>query len=169
MASIKDIADQGQLTGSRYHKHAEFSFGRPFTIDESSYGPTVTTSVDCYVTGIYMGSKGRSISVKQRYTVYVSYSRNTQMSAMNKVRSQIIQDFEANFPQFKISDVFIPENQLPVPQTLAETGDDIDQFYEGSRMFRRLWRQEIGEFRVGTEKAIFDSRVKKIKQQFGLG
>jgi hypothetical protein len=77
-------------------------------------------------------------------------------------------DFEANFPQFKVSDVFVPEGQLPVPTPLSATGDDVDQFYRGSELYKRLARVDIGRFRVGTERAIFDSRVKKIKQQYGL-
>ena len=168
MASIRELADSGNFVGSKYHKHAELSTGRQFTVDQSSYGPTVTTSIDCYITGIYMGARGNSVSIKQRYTVYISYSRKTQMAALASTRTQIMQDFEANFPQFKISDIFIPENQLPPPTPLSATGDDIDQYYQGSDLFKRLWRQDIGRFRVDTEREIFDSRVQKIKKQYGI-
>lgn len=168
MTTIKEIADGGQFVGSRFHKHAEFVTGKQFTVDESAYGPTVNTSVDCYVTGIYMGAKGQSISIKQRYTVFVSYTRNTQMQALAKTRNQIIQDFEQNFPQFKVSDIFIPESSLPIPPEISALGDDIDAYYEGSDLFKRLSSQDVGRFRVGTERAIFDSRVKQIKRKYGL-
>ena len=168
MTSIREIADSGSFVGSRYHKHAEFVTGKQFTVDESAYGPTVNTSIDCYVTGIYMGAKGQSISIKQRYTVFVSYTKSTQMQALSKVRNQIMQDFEGNFPQFKISDIFIPESSLPVPPELSALGDDMDAYYEGSELFKRISSQDIGRFRVGTERAIFDSRVKQIKKKYGL-
>ena len=168
MATIKELADSGQFIGSRFHKHADFVTGKQFTVDETAYGPTVNTSIDCYVTGIYMGPKGQSISIKQRYTVFVSYTKNTQLSAMNKIRAQIIQDFEMNFPQFKVSDIFIPETSLPIPPSPSDVGDDMDTFYRGSELFKRISSVDVGQFRVETEKAIFNSRVKQIKRKYGL-
>jgi hypothetical protein len=167
MTTIKEIADQQGFTGSRWHRHADFVNGRQYTIDESSYGPTVNTSIDCYITGIYIGVKGNSISIKQRYTVYVSYTRSTQMNAMNKIRSQIMTDFEQNFPQFKISDIFIPETQLPIPMQ-AGPDENADQFYRGSQLYRRISSVDVGQFQVGTERAIFKSRIDQIKKKYGL-
>jgi hypothetical protein len=168
MVTIREIAEQNGFTGSRYHRHADFTMGQQYTIDESSYGPTVNTSVDCYVTGIYIGAKGNSISVKRRYTVYVSYTRSTQMTALNKIRSQIMTDFEQNFPQFKISDVFIPENMLPIPQQQITSDESADQFYGGSNLYRRISSVDVGQFQVGTEKEIYKSRVAQIKKKYGL-
>lgn len=108
--------------------------------------------------------QGRSLSIKQRYTVFVSYNRATLKTAMDRVRGQIISDFENNFPEFRIADVFIPEQQF-----MAPTGpSDADEMYEGSHLFKQLSRMDVGRYRVATERDIMSSRIKQIKRQYGL-
>lgn len=166
--TIAEISSDHGFRGSSYHKVADIMVPRQVTIDESTpYLNNVNTSVDCYVSGIYSGRGGKSLEVKQRYTVFVSYSRKTQRIAMQKVREQLIRDFELNFPQFRISDVFLPEEKFIIP--LGDEGLAApEEFYFGSELFKRMSRLDVGRFKLGTEGAIYRSRLDQVRRRYGL-
>lgn len=167
IVTISEVAEQG-FSGNKWHKYAEIVGSRYVTIDESTASENnVDTSVDCYVAGTYIGRDGATIEVRQRYTIYVSYSRSTQRIAMTKVRATIINDFERNFPSFHITDVFLPEEKFITP--LGKEGlRESEEFYYGSELFKTLSRRDVGRFRVGTERDIFKSRISQIKRRFNL-
>jgi len=162
------LARNQGFKGSKFHKYAEIVGSKRFTIDQSSAaGNNIDTSVDCYISGTYIGRTGSTIEVRQRYTIYVSYNRETQKMAMAKVRSAIIMDFERNFPNFHITDIFLPEDRFIIPVGKGGLSEPYE-FYYGSDLFKRMSRMDVGRFRVGTEKDIFKSRISQIKKRFNL-
>lgn len=168
MTTIAEISSDYGFRGSTYHKYADIPTAKQITIDESSSGANnINTSVDCYVSGVYAGRTGKSLEIKQRYTVFVSYSSKTQKMAMQRVREQLIRDFELNFPQLRISDVFIPEDKFIIP--LGASGlSEPEEFYFGSDLFKRMSRLDVGRFKIGTEKDIYKSRTDQIRKRYGL-
>jgi hypothetical protein len=86
------------------------------------------------------------------------------MIAMSKVRAQIIEDFERNFPQFHVTDVFIPEDKFMMP---IAAGPQIEEFYYGSQLFKQLSRMDVKRYKLATEKAIYKSRVGNIRRRYG--
>jgi hypothetical protein len=86
---------------------------------------------------------------------------------MTKVRAAIMNDFERNFPNFHITDVFIPEEKFIIPIGMEGLREP-EEFYYGSQLFKAVSRRDVGRFRVGTEKDIFRSRISQIKRRFNL-
>lgn len=168
MATIKEIAQDHGFKGQKFHKFSDLGVNSKYSIDHSGGKKnSVYTSIDCYVAGSYIGPTGKSLEIKQRYTVYVAYNRDTQKIAMNEVRQKIIDDFSMNFPQFRISDIFIPEAKFITP-----LGDDgiveNAEFYQGSEMFKAMSRIDVAQYKVDMEKNIYKSNVKSIKKRYGL-
>ena len=118
MVSIKELAQTVGFKGPSNRRIAEPSSVKTLTpIDNAIPGQaTIRTSVDCYVSGQYVSQKGaRSIEVTQRYTIFVAYSKSTQLATMNQVRDRILQDFQGRYGStFNISNVFV--QNLPVPR-----------------------------------------------------
>jgi len=168
LVTIAEIGKDFGFKGSASDRFAEIRTAREFTIDKTTPGANnVYTRVDCYVAGIYIDSRGKKLEVKQRYTVFVAYSRLTQRIAMQEVRNAIISDFERNFPQFRIADVFIPEEKFILPlgrEGLVEPAE----FYYGSQLFKRLSRIDVARYKLATERAIYKSRVSGIKKRYGI-
>jgi hypothetical protein len=165
MVSITEIAKDYGFSGSAMSKFAELRSGTDMIIDESSpYENNMNTRIDCYVAGSYIGRDGHSIEIKQRYTIYVAYSAKTQQMAMTKVRAQIMADFERNFPQFHVTDVFIPEDKFVIP---IATGPQTEEFYYGSELFKQMSRIDVKRYKLASEKAIYRSRVSTLKKRYG--
>jgi hypothetical protein len=163
MVSINEIAKEQGFSGSAYHKYADLRSDKDITIDESeSVGHNINTRVDCYVAGSYISRGGKSLEVKQRYTIYVSYGARTQQRAMARLRSEMIMDFERNFPQFHVTDIFIPEDKFVIPP-----GMETSEFYYGSELFKRFSRLDVKRYKLETEREIYGSRMKSIKKRYG--
>ena len=168
MVSITELAKDQGFSGSKFHRFAELRTSKQYTVDESSsFQNNIQTSVDCYVSGTYIGSDGNTIEVKQRYTIYVSYSKDTQRIAMQKVRNMIIQDFEREFAQFHVTDVFIPEAKFIIPLG-AEGKAESAEFYFGSDLFKKMSRLNVAKYKMATESAIYKSRKAQLKKRYGM-
>jgi hypothetical protein len=102
------------------------------------------------------------LEVKQRYTLYVSYNARTQTVAMARLRNDMIMDFEQNFPQFHVTDIFIPEDKFVIP-----AGPEPSEFYYGSELFKRMSRLDVYKYRLGTERQIYDSRTRALRKRYG--
>jgi hypothetical protein len=169
MVTIGEIADATKLRGNKYHKYGDMPVSQRYNIDYSQgrRRGVINTSVDCYVAGSYVNNKGQSIDIKQRYTIFVAYSAQSQSTAMRDVRTRIMQDFTMRFPDFKISDVFIPENAFVMPpKGYPAEGNDVT-FYTGSDLFRRMSKIDVAEYRAATEEMIYRARLEKAKK-YGL-
>lgn len=168
MTSIADISKDHGWKGQKFHKFSDLGVNSRYSIDHSGGKKnSVYTSIDCYVSGSYIGRDGQSLEIKQRYTVYVSYNRETQRVAMNEVKQKIIDDFSMNFPQFRVSDVFIPDAKFITP-----LGDDgiveNAEFYQGSNLFKAMSRIDVAQYKIAMEKNIYKNNVNNIKKRYGL-
>lgn len=168
MAELTAILKRSRVTGTKMHRQALAPDNNNIAIDFSGTTKNnVNTSVDCYVSGSYTSKDGKTIDVKQRYTIFVSYNRDTQKQAMDEVRKRIIADFTTNFSEFSITDVFIPESKFITP--LGDSGKTEEaEFYYGSEMFKQLSRIDVGRYKITTERAIHTQRVGKIKDRYRL-
>lgn len=168
MTTISELAEQHGFKGTAYHRYSEIGTGKQFTIDETVSGEnSITTRIDCYISGSYIGNDGKSLEIKQRYTIYIAYSASTQRMAMERVRSIIMQDFESNFPQFSVQDVFIPEEKFITP--LGKEGRvESEEFYYGTDLFKRLARRDIAQYKLRTERDIYRSRTTQIRKKYGI-
>jgi hypothetical protein len=168
VATISEIADIHKLTGSRFHKFADLGINSKHQVDLSGGKKnSVYTSVDCYVSGTYTGNDGKSMEIKQRYTVYVAYNRDTQMQAMTQVKQQIMDDFNREFPVFRIADVFIPEAKFIKPLGSDGLVEDAS-FYQGSDMFKAMSRIDVAQYKMQVEKDIYNRNIKNIKKRYGI-
>jgi len=163
MVTISEIASTSGFKGSKYHKYSDMPADTRTAIDLSEgkkRSSVISTSVDCYVSGTYVNNKGMSVDIRQRYTVFVSYNIKTQVMALRSTRDQIMRDFTNRFTDFKITDVFVPETSFVTP--IKEGPEDV-AYYEGSELFKRMSKIDVAEYRAQTERAIYESRLKKIK------
>ena len=168
VATISELAQVHKLTGSRFHKFSDLGINTQHQIDLSGGKKnSVVTSVDCYVSGTYTGNDGKSVEIKQRYTVYVSYNRDTQQQAMLNTKQRIMDDFNGNFPQFRISDVFIPDAKFIKPLGSDGLVEDAS-FYQGSDMFKAMSRIDVAQYKMQVEKDIYTRNIKNIKKRYGI-
>jgi hypothetical protein len=153
------------MTGSGKHRSGEsIEVDKSKVLDHSTEGENnISTSVDCYVSGHYTDSEGRQLTVKQRYTVYVKYSKSTLTTAMSDVRNQIIRDFQAKYPGLMVDDTFVPAMIAPLGREgiLADEG-----FYYGSKMFRELTKKERLKYNLGTATEMYRKNYKTIEQKY---
>ena len=190
MAGKSQIAEIGQTVGWKgtpAHRTAEPSTVRTLPVIDNSnrYASNVRTSVDCYVSGQYVQRNGRVLEVTQRYTIFVAYSKETQLSTMNQVRDRVLSDFQAKYGgTFNVINVQVP--QLPVPRSEQIPGvppdKDAMQLYGGSelfqdemirgtpnRIFREMTKYEKLRYDVGTERAKAKTNIESIRKRYKLG
>jgi len=162
MPSIAEIASTIGFRGGHGGKTAEMP---PSTLSPIDNGnpidkqANVTTSIDCYVAGTYVGRKGQRLETMQRYTIYVSYSRDTQAQTMVMVRNRISEDFAKKYSQFLISTVFVPELQAPAGEADAEL------FYGG----RQAWANRRDRYGTPIQRATFEVGTEKEKERLNIG
>lgn len=165
MPSIRDIAASVGLRGSGSRRFAEPPPRQVPVIDNSGPGKNVTTSLDTYVAGEYIGRGGRRIEVTQRYTVFVSYGRGEQVRTMQQVRSQIMSDFARQYNQLNMTSVHIPELR-PVEVEFPASGVGDVEFYERSTAFRDVIRR--ASFDIETERLKAGLNVQNIKERYDV-
>jgi hypothetical protein len=156
VTTIQELAKTTGFRGPANHKFAEPGGIRTLPIIDNSV-PTrsnIRTSVDCYVSGQYLQKNGNVIEVTQRYTIFVSYSHDTQMQTMSQVRERIIQDFESRYgKEFNVTTVFVPDLPVPPPKLPGVGAGEIAplEMYRGSDLFKQITAYEKLRYDVGTE------------------
>lgn len=166
MVSIKELAMSAGFKGSSSNRTAEPQVNRNLPIIDNgagSAGKTISTSIDCYVSGEYVSQKGQRMAVIQRYSIFVRYGPDTQAATMQQVRARISQDFSEKYgAQFNVANVHVPDLLTPVQAPTAEA----EQFYRGSEE----WRMRIARasFDIGTERVKSSKNVTNIKRRYDL-
>jgi hypothetical protein len=172
-SQISEIADTTGWKGGGGTKYAEPAQVRTLPVVDNShpYASNVRTSVDCYVSGSYITKNGRAFEVTQRYTIFISYNKETQAQTMNQVRQRIVGDFQAKYGRtFNVTNVYIP--QLPIPKVdvlpgLKPGGDIPMEMYFGSGFFRNMSRYERLRSEVGTEKIKAKTNIQSVRKRYG--
>lgn len=162
---VKDKWNLFDWSGPNKARSGEIS--RPKTLPSLDYSsekekPIITT-VDCYVTGTYIDNKGKIFTIRERYSIDITYSNSTIIEAMARVRQLLISKFQEDNPSFEIGRIFIPElppemKRIPEPKYT----------YRGGRVYRYMTRIEEGKLMLGTEKDIYKSRAERIIKRYGL-
>ena len=171
MATIRELASSGLFRGTTQHRVAEPSVHRQLTpIDNAEpTGPNIRTSVDVYVSGQYLGKKGKIVEIIQRYSVYVAYGRNTQARTMSQVRETVLNDFQSEYGgQFNVSNVRIGD--LPFPRAEGVVmPDEVApmEFYVGSGAFRDATRTQRIRWEIGSQKNIARTNIGSIRRRYG--
>ena len=172
MPGATEISVLSNTTGFRAvnarDRHAEPSSVRTLPVIDNSLpnGKNIRTSVDCYVSGQYVQRNGKSLSVTQRYSIFVSYGRETQVNTLKEVRERVASDFQERYGgTFNITTVFVPDLKTPVDVPLY--GEDIG-LYGGSALFKRqLGNYEKMRLEVGTERLKDRMNVQSIRRRYG--
>jgi hypothetical protein len=127
-----------------------------------NYNPnerTISTTIDCYVTGEYIGSDGKSIKIRQRYSIPIKYSRSTLNEVMQELRQKIQDEFAKNYPELPITEVFVP---LLTPQTAYET----ISFYRGSKYWKLLLKRNLEPSEAKVDEDV-KYKARKIIKRYG--
>jgi hypothetical protein len=162
-SQIGEIANTVGWKGAPSHRMAEGNTNRTLPIIDNS--ARTGTNIDCYVSGQYVGKKGQVHEYTQRYSVYVSYNKSTQMQTMQQVRQRIIDDFQARYGRtFNITTVFVPDLPVPISDQLKNVQDV--EMYRGSSLFRSMSRYEKMRVDVTTEKLKAKANITSIKARY---
>jgi len=157
--------DMFQWSGTKKAPFGEIV--RPTSLPEIDYSDPkekkITTTIDCYVTGHYLTTKGKIFTIRQRYSITISYSNSTIVETMARIKNLLMQKFQEDNPSFDIDEVFIPP-LTPEFKTVAEPR----YVYRGGRIFRYMTRVQEGKFMLGIQKDIYKSRAERIIKQYGL-
>jgi hypothetical protein len=164
----------GFKNSSANSKIAEPSSIRTLPVIDNS-DPTssnIRTSIDCYVSGQYVQKNGKRLEVTQRYSIYVSYGKNTQSMTMKQVKDRIASDFQSRYgTTFNITTIYAPD--LPIPRSKSFGGvapGDAENpifLYGGSRLFRSMTAYEKLRTDVGVEKTKSTLNIQSIRKRYG--
>lgn len=168
MPTVGEIASSTGFRGNGRRRTAEPPTISGAPIDNvTGGGPVVSTSVDMYVSGQYVGSKGQQLEVFQRYQVFVRYDQSTQRMTMQQLRDQIMHDFSTRYGEFNISAVFVPDIAAP-PAPAQDEG-----FYRG----RGVWEGRTSasgrpvaraRYELDTIKRTYELNTKSIRRRYKL-
>lgn len=140
---------------------------RPAWLPDADYSnpkeKKITTTIDCYVTGSYVTNKGKIFTIRQRYSINVSYSSSTILETMQRVKQMLMLKFQDDNYGFDIAEVFIP----PLTQNLPSAPQP-RFIYRGGKIYKYLTRVEEGRFKLSVEKDIYKSRADRIIKRYGL-
>lgn len=170
---IKEIAQSSGWQGGASRKFAEPGPVRTLPVIDNT-DPTaanVRTSIDCYVSGQYIGRNGKSFDIRQRYTIFVSYGSRTHVQTMSQVRDAIVNDFSSKYgSQFNVANVYVPALIAPTQQAqgVKKGKSEPIEFYLGSGNFRRMSMHERARYDLGTERTRHDVTLKDIKERYKL-
>ena len=142
---------------------------RPITLPPMDYSSdrekTITTTIDCFVTGQYVDNRGKLFTIRERYKISVSYSNSTIIETMMRVRQMLIMKFTEENPSFSVSEVFVPD--LYPDMTSRRLMQPIFS-YKGGKIWKYLTRIEEGKLVLGIEKDIYKSRAEAIIAKYSL-
>lgn len=167
---IGDLARTSGLRGSPQHKVAEPEDVKtvPVVDNTSPVGRNIRTSIDCYVSGQYVQSGGKTIEVKQRYTIFVGYNKETLTATMAQIRDRVANDFSDRYGgTFNITTIYVPDLAVPAD---APRGAEPEQMYQGSG----LWRREVippyekARLEIATERLKADINIKNIRERYRM-
>jgi len=177
---IRELASAGQLRGGGQHKQADPPTERQLrVIDLADPGaPRVSTGVDAYVAGQYLGRNGKTIDVTQRYTVYVSYSARTQQQAVQQAREEVLKHFQEKYGStFNVTNVYLQD--VPRARAAGTMGDllGIDgevapgqvapmQFYLGGEVFKSMTRVNRIRWEIGSQRSIARTNIGSIRRRY---
>ena len=164
--SFTDIFKKYRFTGPRNNRSTDQP-EKEIIIDYSESGEkSVALSLDCYVSGQYVGRKGEVIEARFRFTTYVKYSESTLKPAMEGVRHRITEEFKKEFPSFEPSIIFVDESKwVHIPErTRAE---DMG-FYQGGELYKRITGSEIARYEIESRKEIYKTSVDIVKKRYGI-
>jgi len=162
-SQISEIARSVGWRGDRSHKQAEPSqiTTLPVVDKTDPVRKNIRTSIDCYVSGTYIGKKGQQFEIKQRYTIFVSYSKGTQYEAMQEVRNVVASDFSRKYGQtFNVRDIFIPNLTTPMDEAAPM------EMYGGSRTFKGRF-PERAKFSIENERIAAKTNIANIRRRYG--
>ncbi len=166
---IGELARQHGLRGTPNYKTTEPQDVRTLPVVDNTLpvGKNVRTSIDCYVSGQYVQSSGKVIEVKQRYTIFIGYNKETVVATMADVRNRVISDFDARYGgTFNITSIVIPD----LPAIPDAPSADPEQMYQGSG----LWRREVippyekERLEISTEKIRATVNIKNIRERYRM-
>jgi len=163
VSQIGEIASKHGWRGSSGYKVAEPSTVTTMPVVDQSdpSSQNVRTSIDCYVSGQYVGKKGQVHEVRQRYTIFVSYSKATQYDAMQQTRNAIASDFSSKYGKtFNITTIFVPETQFRSPEPQPA------EMYRGSTVFKN--RFDRARYELGTEKVKYQQNTGNIRRRYNI-
>lgn len=154
-----------KISGGKRHRFAEaVEIDKSSVLDYSDpLKNNVSTSIDCYVSGHYMDRKGNVLEVKQRYTVYVQYTKDTIVQAINGVRKRILDDFQSKYHGMKIDEVFIPELIKPLG---ADQISEDEGFYYGSKLFKEMTKSQKLDVDLRSAADMYKRNLGTIKRRY---
>jgi hypothetical protein len=180
VAGATEIGVLANTTGWRrsgpYTRTSEPGHIRTLPVIDNSLpsSSNVRTSVDCYVTGSYVQRNGQSLEVTQRYSVFVSYAKQTQYQTMKELNERVASDFQARYGgTFNVTTIFVPDIPTPMQEIVpgVAPGDEAPvEFYLGSRLFKgNLGSYQKMRLDVGKEATKERLNVQSIRKRFGYG
>ena len=166
MSTFATFMERLKISGGKRHRFAEaVDVDKGSILDYSdSLKSNISTSIDCYVSGHYVDRKGNTLEVKQRYTVYVQYNKDTIVQAINGVRKKILDDFQQKYQGMKIDEVFIPELVKPLGE--EKIMEDVG-FYYGTKLFKELSKSQRLDVKLGSAADMYKRNVGTIKKRYG--
>jgi hypothetical protein len=172
-SQIADIANTVGWRGTPNRRYAEPAKEQQSQVIDNSnpYSSNIRTSIDCYISGAYVTSDGKSFEITQRYSIFVAYNRQTQLATMQQVRNRIISDFEQKYGNsFNITQVYVPNLPMPVSKVLPglKPGQDVPmEMYFGSRHFKKAVPPHMkARFDVQTEREKAKVNIESIRRRY---
>jgi len=165
MVSFQSFIERLKISGGKHHRFAEaISIDQSKVIDKSDPNKNnVSSSIDCYVSGHYTDKNGNVLEVKQRYTIYISYHKDSVNDVMTAVRTRILDDFQKKYPGMTVDDTFIPEPIRP----LGRDGFKEDEgFYYGSKLFKSLTKSQKLDIDLKTAADMYKRNIGTIRDRY---
>lgn len=171
MSIIGNFASKNQLKGEKSHRVAEPDVVSDLSLDFSSKtASNVQTNVDCYVSGTYITSSGDSVEIIQRYSVFITYNRDTLDQALSAVRQNIMDDFNKKYgDDFEIGVVNVEPPKKPISDDIEGISkgkvEDLEM-YSGSDMFREITNYEEYIIQRRAEREKYEFNRDRIKREY---
>lgn len=167
MVSFDSFIERLKISGGKRHRFAEaVDIDKSKVVDMSEpLKNNISTSVDAYVSGHYTDRNGNVLEVKQRYTIFVSYSKDSLFQAIPAIKKRMLDDFQQKYPGMNIDDTFVPNLIAP----LGQQGMIEDEaFYFGSKLFKELTRVQSRGLALGSAADMYKRNIDTIKKRYTL-
>jgi len=170
-SEIGVIADTIGWHGTPNHRLAEPGSVRTLPVIDNTdpAGSNIRTSVDCYVSGQYVQRNGKILEVQQRYSVFVSYGKQTQMATVRQLQDRIASDFKSRYGNFNVATIYVPNLPIPMAKVFGGVGPGGEQdlqMYGGSRLFRGMTSYEKVRKDVGAEHVKSSTNISSIRKRY---